>query len=217
MLCIMGFELSTNAYDTFLKIDKEVAYSKGDSYYSETQSGRDVTDALREYDSSFYRAEKTFNRTVNDNLAYRLRGITHSSSVMNAKIINFIETMGYKMQSFTTKYEGNTMLADSLLGIKYVIHDPDKYLSDTWLNPLYNEKLTYDYVNSGNEAAQFHIYENPNALSIGYMIDDSITNLAYLGNDNPFNSQNMFMSTITGNTQFETTPEGYINIVGNRE
>ena len=67
---------------------------------------------------------------------------------MNAKIINFIETMGYKMQSFTTKYEGNTMLADSLLGIKYVIHDPDKYLSDTWLNPLYNEKLTYDYVNS---------------------------------------------------------------------
>lgn len=217
MTCVLAFELGVNTYDSFLKIDKEVAYSKGDGYYAETQAGRDITQALKERDNSFYRAEKTFCRTVNDNMAYGLRGITHSSSVMNAKIINFIETMGYKMQSFTTRYDGNTTLADSLLGIKYVIHDPSKYQSEFNLNPSYKEVFSQPYVTTGGTESTFHVYENPNALSIGYMVDDSIRKLAFLGNDNPFNSQNMFMSTITGNTTFETTPEGYIKITGNKE
>jgi len=217
MTCVLAFELGVNAYDSFLKIDKEVAYSKGDGYYSETNAGRAITDKLEEIDNSFYRAEKTFCRTVNDNMAYGLRGITHSSSVMNAKIINFIETMGYKMQSFTTRYDGNTTLADSLLGIKYVIHDPSKHQSDVNLNPTYKEIYSEPYVTTNGSESTFHIYENPNALSVGYMVDNSILKLAFLGNDNPFNSQNMFMSTITGNTVFETTPEGFINIMGNKE
>lgn len=219
MTAVLSFELCVNAYDTFLKIDKEVAYSKGDSYYADTQAGRDVADAMRAYDDSFYRAEKTYCRMVNDNMAFGVRGITHSSSVMNAKIINFIETMGYKMQTFTTRYDGNSTLADSLLGIKYVIHDPDKGNTDVNLNPAYtnNEVLTKDYTDSTGTQHTFHVYENPYAMSIGYMVDSSIQKLAFLGNDNPFNSQNMFLSTITGNTDFETTPDGYINIVGNKE
>lgn len=225
MAAVVFFEAGYNAYDSFKKIDKEVAYSDRDTYYNEMQGGRDVTEAIENYDlmnggSGMYRAEKTFFRCVNDNLAYGLRGISHSSSVMNTKIINFIETMGYKMQSFTTRYDGNTALADSLLGIKYVVDEPTKSLDgrgiSKLLNPAYEYRFTQDYINNDNNPAKLDVYENPYALSVGYMISEDITKLAYLGNDNPFNSQNMFLSTITGNTQFTET-EDLITIDGNKE
>lgn len=214
---VVIFEAGYNAYDTVKKIDKEVYYSNRDTYRDEIDSGRDVADALEEYDNSLYRAEKTYFRTVNDNLAYGLRGISHSSSVMNTKIINFIETMGYSMRSYVTRYDGNTMLSDSLLGIKYVIHNPNKGSGeDSRLNPNYEKVFTHKYTSDKNISTTLDVYENPNALSIGYMVSDDIRNLAFLGNDNPFNSQNMFMSTITGNTQFTET-EDSITIDGNKE
>lgn len=214
MAAVVFFEAGYNAYDTFKKVDKEVAFSNGDTYYNEIQGGRDVTDTLEEYDTGLYRSEKTFFRTVNDNLAYGLKGISHSSSVMNTKIINFIETMGYSMRSYVTRYDGNTPVADSLLGIKYVIDDPTKHSS--LLNPSYNEVFTQNYINNKNVESTYHVYENPNALSIGYMVSNDIQKLAYLGNDNPFNSQNMFLSTLSGNTQFTESSDS-ITINGNKE
>lgn len=214
MAVVVFFEAGYNAYDSFKKIDKEVAYSDRSTYYNEIQAGRDVTDTLEEYDNGLYRAEKTFFRTVNDNLAYGLKGISHSSSVMNTKAINFIETMGYSMRSYVTRYDGNTPLADSLLGIKYVIDDASK--NSSLLNPNYEYQFSQNYINNSDNESTFSVYENPDALSIGYMVSDDILNLAYLGNDNPFNSQNMFLSTITGNTEFTETPD-LITIDGNKE
>ncbi|MBQ8296269.1 MAG: YfhO family protein [Ruminococcus sp.] len=222
MAAVVCFEAGYNAYDTFKKVDKEVAFSNRDTYYNIMQAGRDVTETLEEHDDGLYRAEKTFFRTVNDNLTYGLRGISHSSSVMNTKIINFIETMGYSMRSYVTRYDGNSSLADSLLGIKYIIHDPRQTNNKSILNTTYNQIFTEDYINNEGNQSTFQVYENPNALSIGYMVSEDITNLGHLGNDNPFNSQNIFMSTLSGNTQFSTTPatetqSEIINIDGFRE
>ncbi len=221
MAVVISFEVCYNAYDSFKKIDKEVAYSDRDTYYNEIQAGRDVTDAIEEYNSKnggspIYRSEKTFFRCVNDNLAYGLKGVSHSSSVMNTRAINFLETMGYEMQSFTTRYDGTTPLADSILGIKYIVHDNTKHNSELLLNPGYNEIFSQAYINNQENDAMFHVYENPDALGIGYMISDEITNLGTLGNDNPFNSQNIFFSTMTGNTDFTVTPD-VITIDGFKE
>lgn len=215
MTVVISAEACVNALDSFRKIDEEVAYSNRTGYYGEIQAGRDVTDELEEYDSGLYRAEKTFFRCVNDNLAYGLKGISHSSSVMNTKIINFIETMGYSMRSYVTRYDGNTPLADSMLGIKYVIDNNNE--TDKWrLSPGYEPVFSYDYKDKNDKDKTLTVYRNPDALSIGYMIDKSITNLAFLGNDNPFNSQNMFLSTSTGNTEF-LNQNNAILINGNKE
>lgn len=208
---VVCFEAGYNAYDSFKKIDKEVAYSNRDTYYNIIQAGRDITDAVEEYDVSnggtgFYRSEKTYFRAVNDNLAYGMRGISHSSSVMNTKIINFIETMGYSMRSYVTRYDGNSSLADSLLGIKYVVHSDSETSNKSILNDTYEYAFSQTYTNNSGNEAVFEVYENPNALSIGYMVSSDITNLGHLGNDNPFNSQNIFMSTLSGNTEFSTIP-----------
>lgn len=204
LLVATGGEAVYNALDSMKDIDDEVTYSTRKSYQNYVQNGRAAVDALEEYDDSLYRAEKTFFRCVNDNAAFGLNGISHSSSVMNTRIINFIETMGYCMHSYYTRYDGTTPLADSLLGIKYVLDRGDSGDSKR-LNDTYEPVLYYDYTNENGTDKTITIYENTNALSIGYMVDDDVLNIDHLGNDNPFNSQNIFLSTMAGQTEFDSS------------
>lgn len=208
LLAVVSVELTYNAKCEFDDIHAEVAYSTRKSYREYVQSGRDMVDRLYEYDSGFYRAEKTYVRTVNDNAGFKLRGITHSSSVMNAKILTFIETMGYCASSYYTRYDGNTPLADSILGIKYVFDkgDTNKNLLKKGENSdagaAYNKVYTDTAKSQYEEDMEVGVYQNPNALSIGYMVSEDILRVNAFGNDNPFNSQNILLSTISGNTTF---------------
>ncbi len=201
MAAVVIFEEGVNVYDTIWKVHKEVYYSEHKTY-DEIQSEPALVDELEEHDPGFYRAEKTFFRNVNDNQSWGLKGISHSSSVMNTRIINFIETLGYTTKSYETRYDGNTPVADSLLGIKYVFDDPNRNHdnSEDLLSPYYNKIYSSKYINNSSKEATVDIYENPDALAIGTMADDDIIRLSFLGNDNPFNSMNNFMSSLTGNT-----------------
>ncbi len=199
MAGLIFFETGYNCYDSFRKIFKEVGNSDK-STYTEIMYAPDVVHELEEHDNGFYRAEKTFSRMVNDDLAYGLKGISHSSSVMNARAITFIETMGYFTQSFESKYEGCNPVADSILGIKYVLDDPDRTNIGSMVDSSYVKLYSTSYKKDKDMPATIDVYENPNALNIGYMADDDILILSGLGNDNPFNSLNNFLSSMTGST-----------------
>ena len=206
MAGLIFFETGYNCFDTFRKIFKEVGNS-GKATYTEIITAPEVVKELEAYDSGFYRAEKTYDRMVNDPLAYNLKGISHSSSVMNSRAITFIETMGYFTQSFESKYQGCNPVADSILGIKYVLDDPERNSSSrNLLDASYIKRFESSYTKDKDVPAHIDVYENPNALNIGYMADDDILVLSGLGNDNPFNSLNNFLSAMTGNT-----PDFYAN------
>ena len=208
LLCAVSGELTYNAVTEFKDIHTEVAYSTRKSYRQYVESGREVVQRLYSEDPTFYRADKTFTRTVNDNAGFGLRGITHSSSVMNTQILKFIEAMGYSCRSYYSRYDGNTPLADSLLGIKYVIDkgDPNTNLlkkgENSDLESAYTLKFSTTMKSQAEADMDVNVYENPNALSLGYMVSSDITRIQFFGNDNPFNSQNLLLSTITGNTTF---------------
>lgn len=209
LILVISGELVYNNVHTMKDVHKEVAYSTRASYEMFVQSGRAAADLMEDLDDGLYRSEKTYTRCVNDNLAFGLKGITHSSSVMNAKTLDFIETLGYCTRSYYSRYEGSTELADSLLGIKYIldrgdaparspIHDSYEKVAD------YNYEDKDDKDGDGNPKSKtISIYKNPNALSIGYMASEDILRIDHLGNDNPFNSQNVLLSTLTGNTVFD--------------
>lgn len=207
MAVLIFFEGGYNCFDSFRKIFKEVGNSDK-STYTEIMYAPNVMKELNDYDSSFYRAEKTFTRMVNDDLAYGLRGISHSSSVMNARALKFIETMGFFTQSFESKYEGSNPVADSILGIKYILDDPNRRNGNIrLLDSSYIKRFSTTYKKDKDVTANLDVYENPNALSVGYMADDDILTLTGLGNDNPFNSLNNFLSSMTGNTfDYSTVP-----------
>ena len=208
LLLIVGGELTWNAVSSFNDIHKEVCYSTAKSYNQYLKSGRELVDKLEEYDNSFYRAEKTYVRTVNDNAGFGLRGITHSSSVMNAKCLKFIEAMGYVSSSYYSRYEGNTPITDSLLGIKYVLDNG----SDTaTLNPSYDFQFSQSCKDQNEIDMDVSVYKNPNALSIGYMADKDILGVGSFGNDNPFNSQNILMSSVSGHTEFDPVTNDFVS------
>ncbi len=206
---VICLELVCNTVQTFKAVDKDVAYSSKASYGTFIQSGRAAVDEMERIDDGFYRSEKTYVRCVNDNLAFGLKGLTHSSSVMNAKTLDFIETLGYCTRSYYSRYDGTTELADSLLGIKYVLDKGDDQTRPL-LHDTYVKVGEYSYKDTENakedelpETTTIGIYENPDALSIGYMVSADLRRIDHLGNDNPFNSQNVLLSTMLGKTQFD--------------
>ncbi|MBQ8905164.1 MAG: YfhO family protein [Ruminococcus sp.] len=201
MVCVMCVELTMNCVHSMKDIDEDVAYSERKTYHKYIATNRELVDQLYEYDDSFYRADKTYHRTVNDSLALGLRGITHSSSVMNTRVIKFIEAMGYTCRSYYTKYKGSTPISDSLLGIKYVI-DMEDGTPD--VSPFYEKRFTANIHNQQEKEKEVAVYENTNALAIGYMAEDDILRISKLGNDNPFNSQNVFLSSLTGQTEIDS-------------
>lgn len=203
---VVLFETGYNCYDTFRKVFLEVGNSDK-STYTEILEAPKMVQQLEDYDGSFYRAEKTYTRMVNDNLAYGLKGITHSSSVMNAKAIKLLEAMGYVTQSFESQYAGNSTMADSLLGIKYVFDNPN---DSTNVNSEYVKRYSTTSIKNFDETYNVDVYENPYALAIGFMADDDILGLGHLGTDNTFNSLNNFLSAMVGKTQFIPNENGII-------
>ncbi|MBR6420905.1 MAG: YfhO family protein [Oscillospiraceae bacterium] len=209
ILAVVSCELTFNAKASFEAIHHEVAYSTKKSYSQYIESGRALVDKLYTEDPSFYRAEKTYVRTVNDDAGFRLRGITHSSSVMNTQILKFIEAMGYSCRSYYSRYEGNTPLADSLLGIKYVLDKGDdnknvlKKGQNSDLDIAYDLKFTEVCKTQSETDMDVSVYQNPNALALGYMVSEDILKVGFFGNDNPFNSQNALLSTLVGKTKFK--------------
>lgn len=203
ILAVSSGELVYNCVNTFKDEDKELVYSTRTSWYNYINNGRAVVDELEKYDDSFYRAEKTYHRTVNDDSAFGLRGVSHSSSVMNAKLLSFLEALGYSSSTYYTRYDGNTPITDSLLGIKYSMdrNSADDENAKRLTNESYDPVFQYKYADQDGKDTVIDVYENTNALSIGYMADENIKYVERLGNDNTFNSQNIFMSTVAGKTE----------------
>ena len=217
LMAVVSGELVYNAQCTFRDIHHEVAYSSRKSYRQYVTTGRELVDKLYASDPTFYRAEKTYTRTVNDNAGFKLRGLTHSSSVMNAQVLKFIEAMGYSSSSYFSRYDGNTPLADSVLGIKYVLDKGDansnlqKKNVNSTISAAYENYMSDVCKSQSEDDINVDVFQNPNALSIGYMVSKDIKRVTAFGNDDPFNSQNILLSTIAGYTTFKATDGNFEN------
>ncbi|MBQ2766964.1 MAG: YfhO family protein [Clostridia bacterium] len=163
-------------------LDDDVYYSSYASYVDFMDKIRPITETVQENDTSFYRMEKTEHRKTNDNMALQIRGLTNSTSTLNAETIQFLARMGYSSRSHWTKYLGGTPVNDSLLGLKYIISDKD--LSD-YYTAAYTE---------GNYTA----YLNPYALSLAYAVSDDIKDTDLSDYNNPFDRLNALVGTMLG-------------------
>jgi uncharacterized membrane protein YfhO len=159
LLIVVSAELYSNANNTLTDMNKDVVYSKHYSYYDAMNHQTEVVEKIEEYDKEhggdgIFRSEKTFQRTLNDNMGAGYKGISSSSSVMNAKDLNFLRSVGYNATIFMSKYVGQTPITDSLLGIKYVVDDTNSQAelgyrtNDKIYNPLFKYKY-YTAVNDG--------------------------------------------------------------------
>ena len=137
MLGVVCFELMVNGiYDVF-RLHEDVYYSTRESYVSFMDRWSGITRSVQESDNTLYRMEKIKHRKVNDNMTLRIRGITNSTSTLNASVIRLLFKMGYASKSHWSRYVGGNVVNDSLLGIKYVLHEKKNDLP-----PEYTEYLS---------------------------------------------------------------------------
>ena len=192
---VITAELLINSGHTFEAINDEVLYSPRNNtetgrigYTDWIKEVRPVVEEVYKIDNSFYRMEKTFHRTVNDPMALKMYGVSHSSSMMNDRTMELIKKLGYTSRGFASKYNGGTIVGDSLLGIKYVMDNKNQDISEIYTD-IYDEIYYDDNV--------IHVYENPYALPIGFFADEKIEDIDISG-DNPFAIQNDIINSILG-------------------
>ena len=140
-----------------------------------------IIEDIKKDNDNFYRTEMTFNNTLNDSMLLNFNGLTHSSSTNEKNIMNIVDSLGYKTASTCEIYnQGSTIPVDSILGIRKLISvkNPEIYSCyDHLENQYYNVIKDYeDYV----------VYENPYALPIAFMVNDSLKTLQQDNIDNLF-------------------------------
>ncbi len=126
-------------------------------YLNSSKELKELTDHLEQ--NRFYRMElDTFNGR-NNNMWLGYPGISLFASTMGADINDLMGKLGYFEATNKYSYVGATSLTDSILGIRYLV-DTDETDSVRTFNYLYTSDKQ-------------HLYENPYALSLGFMVDES--------------------------------------------
>ena len=182
VICI---EIFCNALAMVVQFDDDVVYSSYNGYNSFISELRPVVEELKEYDSSFYRMEKTVHRKNNDNMALGIRGLSNSTSTLNSSTIKFLNNMGYTSRSHLSKYLGGTPVNDSLLGLKYVIDQKDS----TALVNYYDEEFSN---------GKYTVYQNPYALSVAYESSRDVLDFDFEKYKTQFQKLNGVVSAIAG-------------------
>ena len=119
----------------------------------------------------------------NEEMLYQLNGMSMYSSTNTEEMWNFVKNMGFENLENRFQYAGATEVMDMLLGIRYLFCRNTRELHTVY------EKI--------GESQSFDLYENPRALKIGYIVDDSVLDYIMEGT-NPMEVQNRLLSGIVG-------------------
>ena len=177
--CIIGAEGFYNTISQIFRQNADIVYSTRPSYNDVIQPTREVVRGIKAEDDGFYRIEKTYFRTVNDPLAVNMYGLSHSSSMLNAKPIKLLGDLGFSARSHYTRYTGATEITKSLFGVKYELSCPDNSTS----------KL--------ESADDITVTKNEYALPMAYLVDQAYYSLK-LPESDPFEAQNKLLSAMSG-------------------
>ncbi|MBE6602314.1 MAG: hypothetical protein E7637_07425 [Ruminococcaceae bacterium] len=161
MVAVVSLEVVVNGWLCFKAMHKDVVFTNYSSYNNYMKKNYPIVEMVQESDTSFYRMEKTFWRTNNDNMSFHMNGLSGSTSTLNQETIQFLNKMGYAAQSHHSRYRGGNPVNDSLLGLKYIISDKAIY-SDFY--HIYKQDPETGYT----------AYRNPYALSIAFGVSDDV-------------------------------------------
>ncbi len=185
VICI---EIFLSSLGCVVQFDEDVTYSGYRGYNDFLGNLRPIVNELKESDPSFYRMEKLVHRKYNDNMALGIRGLSNSTSTLNASTIEFLSNLGYTSRSHLSKYQGGNPVNDSLLGVKYIIDTHDSKALAHY-NTLYLTGENYD------------VYKNPYALSLAYGVSGDINKFDFSRYNTYFEKLNALVGALRGEQQ----------------
>ena len=166
-----------NVIDTF----------RADAYRQEMAIKQPLFDELTSQ-NGVYRIETNAARTENDSLQYGYAGLSHYSSDVQNTMTLFFRKLGQR-QSPPRFHNGNglTPVAESLLGVKYIVWDVTDALAQT----------PYQGYQAVDQRGDLIVYENPYALPLAMMVPSAQT-YDPLASEDPFVNQNALLSDWIG-------------------
>lgn len=164
-------EIFMNGYLSIYTAD-DMAFGKYSSYDSLKE-----TASLNDFDDN-YRVMYNYSYTDNTNDTFLLNknsSLRYFSSVINGNLINFFGRNYVAIGNnnyMVSAYESPLLI--SLLGNKYL------YLTNQLSNSIYElvdsyEIDSYSYIEDSEETRDVYLYENPYALSLGYVIESDVS------------------------------------------
>lgn len=90
-----------------------------------------LVNSAKKDNTTFYRTERLLPQTGNDSMKYNYNGISQFSSIRNRASSSVLDKLGFRSDgtNLNLRYQNNTIIADSLFGIKYNLAttDPNKF------------------------------------------------------------------------------------------
>ena len=182
LLAICAGELFVAGLSDMVALDRDVVFSNRQPYADFMARFRPAVEDILESDEDLYRMEKTVHRKVNDNMALGIRGISHSTSDLNASVIKYLGELGYASRSHWSKYLGGTPVSDALIGIRYLI--AEEPVSD-----LYEETAAYE---------DLFVYKNPYAMGIVNTVNSALYEYDPEEDTTPFRRLNDLVTLMLG-------------------
>lgn len=156
------------------------------SYLLDYDAVKTVTQTVADDDSSFYRMDKKFgSRSNNDGAWHNYHSISTFSSTSNGAMEEFFGELGFEHSFNAYKYNGATLVTESLFSVKYAISN--RILTESPLRSYY----------TGSDGE--FIYKNNYTLPIGFMTyNDPYGWEADSANDAGIDNQNSLIKNLTG-------------------
>lgn len=152
-------------------------------YLADQTSYQNLIADLDEEEDDFYRSEVDRQRMRNVTMFVGGNALVMFNSTMQSSVIDFCDALGIEARTNKNGYLGVTKLMNDVFGIKYVASPTDSE------NFYQFERVDKD--------GELTLYENDNALSLGFMVDDAILEWD-TSTGEPLDIQNSFVELATG-------------------
>ncbi|WP_086348867.1 YfhO family protein [Candidatus Enterococcus clewellii] len=161
LLTVMAGEAAFNAQALISGIKQEWSYPSSELYTANHSDIQSLVDAAEGKNETFFRMENMDPTSLNESFRFGYHGVTMFSSIRNRHSSQYVNALGYRSlgTNLQVHYENNTLLGDSLMGIKYNLGKE---------SPL---KFGYEKV---AESGKYWLYENKYALPLGILTDEGI-------------------------------------------
>ncbi|MCD7717447.1 MAG: YfhO family protein [Lachnospiraceae bacterium] len=179
LTCVMVVEIAANA---IYGISQNGSVTRS-IYLADQTSYQALIAELDEDEDSFYRSEVDRQRMRNVTMYVGGNALVMFNSTMQSSVIDFCDALGIEARTNKNGYLGVTKLMNDIFGIKYVASPTD---SETF----------YQFERIGQDG-ELTLYENDNALSLGFMVDDAILEWDTSSGE-PLDIQNSFVELATG-------------------
>ncbi|HFI0578024.1 TPA: YfhO family protein [Streptococcus suis] len=125
------FEISIHTHYQVQGLSQEWHFPSRSNYEEKLTDIDSLVNSAKNDNTTFYRTERLLPQTGNDSMKYNYNGISQFSSIRNRASSSVLDKLGFRSDgtNLNLRYQNNTIIADSLFGIKYNLAtlDPNKF------------------------------------------------------------------------------------------